>query len=392
MVNSSIKRIAILHPLMGFIGGAENLITWCAEEMALRGIEVTVYAKTIPNEQPKNFRIVQVDMDMRLWKWPRVAKELLRELKTYDRLIFHNFPSAIYVYLAQKEAKKNNLKLPPSLFYCHEPCRPWYGKNEAEYMATQKRYRWKLDFAALNNIRLDKKAVRGSDHLIGNSKRTSRFASWIYGKSFSTIYPGLPPSYIKASPEKNNENQNPDRFIFLSRLHWIKNLIGAIKAYHLFLQDNPSSLADLYVIGEGSDETPGRQLARELGIDARIHFMGFLSNEEIDKQMSKAYAILNVAMEEPFGLVTLETWARKTPLILSREAGSSEICEDEKNVLLVDPAEPATIARAMTKLANDHALRTTLVENGFATLTKNFLVEHHVSQLLDVMGSDQKSI
>ncbi|MBL8992198.1 MAG: glycosyltransferase family 4 protein, partial [Spirochaetia bacterium] len=368
---AEIKRIAVLHPLMGFAGGAENLIYWTSEELSRRGIEVTVFTRLLPKETPPWLKMEFAEMDLRVWKWPRVAGFLAEKLVSFDAVMFHNFPTSVYWYLAKRYARRKQFVLPPALYYCHEPCRPWYGKSLQEYRRVRWKRFWRLDLPAMNNIRLDKKGVAEAAGLAANSKRSADYAAQIYGKKFEVIYPGLPPALVKdfsVKPER-------DRFVYLSRLHWVKNVRGAIRAYKLFLEAHPESKADLHILGEGSEEVPARALVEELGIVSRVHFAGFVSDEEAARQFSQAIAVLNVAFEEPFGLVTLECWARSTPLILSREAGSAEITHSGENVLLVDPASPGSIAEAMGRLYKDPAFRDDLARRGWENLKKGFLIQ-----------------
>lgn len=379
---SGIKRIAILHPLMGFAGGAENLIYWASEELSRRGVEVTVFTRLLPKEVPPWLKMEFAEMDLRIWKWPRVAKTLAERLSTFDAAIFHNFPTSVYWHLAKHYARRKKIRLPPSLYYCHEPCRPWYGKSLEEYRRVRWKRFWRLDLPAMNNIRLDKKGVAEAAHLVANSARSADYAAQVYGKKFKVVYPGLPPAFAKefsASGEK-------DRFVYLSRLHWVKNARGAIRAYKHFLDAHAECKADLYILGEGSEEVPARKLVEDLGMVSRVHFAGFVSDVEAARQFSKAIGVLNVAFEEPFGLVTLECWARSAPLILSREAGSAEITRDGEDVLLVDPTSPETIAEAMGKLYRDPSFRENLSRRGWENLKKGFLIRHHVDGLLQTLG------
>lgn len=379
---AEIKRLAILHPLMGFAGGAENLIYWASEELSRRGIEVTVFTRLLPKEIPAWLKMEFVEMDLRIWKWARVAKFLAGRLAGFDAVIFHNFPTSVYWHLATKEARKRKFSLPPALYYCHEPCRPWYGKSLEEYRRVQWKRFWRMDLPAMNNIRLDKKGVAEAASLAANSARSADYAAQIYGKNFEVVYPGLPPALVKDFAHTPTR----DRFIYLSRLHWVKNVRGAIRAYKLFLEAHPESTADLHILGEGTEEVPARQLAEELGIAPRVHFAGFVSDEEAARQFSKAIGVLNVAFEEPFGLVTLECWARSAPLILSREAGSAEITRSGENALLVDPASPRSIAEAMGQLYGDPVFRENLARRGWDNLKNGFLIQHHVDGLLKTLG------
>lgn len=74
-----------------------------------------------------------------------------------------------------------------------------------------------------------------------------------------------------------------------------------------------------------------------------------------------------VRWSEPQGIVPLEAMALGRPVVATGMGGSGEYLEHERNCLIVPPADPAGLARAVQRLAADPALRATLRTGGEAT-------------------------
>ena len=66
----------------------------------------------------------------------------------------------------------------------------------------------------------------------------------------------------------------------------------------------------------------------------------------------------------------LEAWARGVPVVASPEAAASLAAEDGRQLLVAE--DPAALARALSRLADDPALATSLVAGG-----RSLLAERH---------------
>jgi glycogen synthase len=78
-----------------------------------------------------------------------------------------------------------------------------------------------------------------------------------------------------------------------------------------------------------------------------------------------------VQWEEPWGLVPLEAMAVGRPVVASGTGGSAEYLRHEENALVYSPRNsPQALASAITRLADDAALRARLREDGFPTAAR----------------------
>ena len=78
---------------------------------------------------------------------------------------------------------------------------------------------------------------------------------------------------------------------------------------------------------------------------------------------------------EAFALAPLESMVRGVPTIYSTRGSGSELMDDGKNGLLVDPDNPDHIADAIIKLLSDHTFADEIGRAGRQRIIDEFTVE-----------------
>jgi glycosyltransferase involved in cell wall biosynthesis len=219
--------------------------------------------------------------------------------------------------------------------------------------------------------------------VVGNSGRTARFASYVYARDVGILYPAIPEHFLVPHPEREKEGY----FLYVSRLYYLKNVYNTIIAFYEFTKKNPSLDVRLKIAGDGPERRGIEALLTRLNIEGRVDMLGFVPNEELHAYFARAKGILNTPAMEPFGLITLEAWARYAPLIVSADAGSAEAVADGEDGLIVDPANPLSICSAMESLARDAAYGDSLAAAGYEKVKRRFLIQHHVDALLSLLSS-----
>ena len=158
----NIKKIAILHPTFGYNGGAENVILATIESWHKIGIETNIYTYRLRDNIPSYIKQFKTDITLNPFLFNKSAKFLANELKNYDAVLIHNFPAAIFFGLAYNYAEKNNIKLPKSFWYCHEPSVRLYGYDDESYKRLQKTW----DIIARYTMHLDRLGVSKIDYIM----------------------------------------------------------------------------------------------------------------------------------------------------------------------------------------------------------------------------------
>lgn len=145
------------------------------------------------------------------------------------------------------------------------------------------------------------------------------------------------------------------------------------KGQHVFLEafadafpDSDAGAAVLIgsaMFGEGAYERRLADLCSELGLAGRVDMRGF--RENIWHELACLDILVHASVTpEPFGQVVLEGMAAGLPVIATNGGGPAEFVEDGVTGLLVPPGDPAALATALRRLAEDPELRRRLGMNG----------------------------
>jgi glycosyltransferase involved in cell wall biosynthesis len=112
----------------------------------------------------------------------------------------------------------------------------------------------------------------------------------------------------------------------------------------------------LLILGIGQDEEKLKSLVNELGIQEHVLFLGFQKNPY--KFMNRASIFVLSSLWEGFPNVILEAMACGVPVISTDcPSGPREIITNDKNGILVPPADEKALAEAMLNLLINKNLR-----------------------------------
>ncbi len=119
--------------------------------------------------------------------------------------------------------------------------------------------------------------------------------------------------------------------------------------------------------GSGDMEKFLIRKAAELGIGDKVLFMGFVRGKEKSKAYQMADVYVMPSVSEPFGITPLESLVNKTPVIISKQSGVSEIL---KNCLKVDFWDVDELSNKIISVLKYPELQQCLKENGHAEVCK----------------------
>jgi glycosyltransferase involved in cell wall biosynthesis len=116
------------------------------------------------------------------------------------------------------------------------------------------------------------------------------------------------------------------------------------------------SVPDLHLAVAGALEgSPFPQLAEQLGLNNRVHFLGFRS--DISNIMKAVDLFVFPSRYEPFGLVVLEAMASGLPVITAITAGGAELVTDNCGFVLLDPNNVQDLSNKLNVLTQQPELR-----------------------------------
>lgn len=116
---------------------------------------------------------------------------------------------------------------------------------------------------------------------------------------------------------------------------------------------------DLYLaaVGEGDDRERLERLATEMGVAARVRFLGGVTREELMACYRGCEVFALPSRGEGFGLVFLEAMAHGKPVVGGAHGGTPEIVEDGVTGLLVPHGDVERLVRALETLLTNEPLR-----------------------------------
>jgi glycosyltransferase involved in cell wall biosynthesis len=121
-----------------------------------------------------------------------------------------------------------------------------------------------------------------------------------------------------------------------------------------------SSAQGLALTKAGRWRTSLEELARKLGVAERVVFTGHATQPELDALYERALFTVLPSVQEGFGLVVIESWLHRRPVILTQQAGVAELIRNGGNGILYDADDVAALGRHMASLVGDSKRRARL--------------------------------
>lgn len=168
--------------------------------------------------------------------------------------------------------------------------------------------------------RWDRESAQSCHKIIANSNVVKERIRKFYDMDSDVIYP---PVDVRGIQSIGKVNRKENWFLYMGRIETYKGVKLAIQAC--------SELSlPLKIAGSGSDVDAMKELVRVLNAKGLIKFLGFVSEEEKLKLLSRARALIFPVRGEDFGIVPVEANAAGTPVIAYRDGGVVETIS-EKN-------------------------------------------------------------
>ncbi len=164
---------------------------------------------------------------------------------------------------------------------------------------------------------------------------------------------------------RHHFNAGPDTgirtIINISRLTETKKNDFLIRAFHPLAEKYPNW--HLRIVGHGEERRNLENLARDLGLEGRVHLPGV--TRKIVEEYRKSHIFATPSLYESFGLSTAEAMTCGLPAAGFADCpGTNELIIDGENGILVKDRSIKSFSAALEKLMTDEDLRKRLGENG----------------------------
>jgi len=207
-------------------------------------------------------------------------------------------------------------------------------------------------------------------------------AQQIHVVPYSTPRFALESAGIAKDPSflKKHDLKADIEYLFYPAQFWsFKNHVNLLYALK-YLRDRHRLKFHLVLTGSDMGNLSHVQYySNKLKLNDYVHFLGFVSDEDVIQLYLKAFALTFVSLCGPDNLPSLEALALGCPVIASPEPGVSEQLGDA--ALVVDPLSPQDIASKIKMLKDDPLLRSEMIKKGFA-LSKRLTPERYLGRIL----------
>lgn len=378
-------KIALVRERYTDFGGAERYVALLAENLALRGHEIDIFARTWQTRPASEagaaagkphsritFRRVPVlagPSFLQILSFAVNVRKLLRKGQ-YD--IIHSFERTLYqdIYRAGDG--------------CH---RQWLAQRRT-IDPPGKGILHRVNPLHITLLWIEKQIFAKGNYraIVANSQRGKKEIMDLYGvpeERISVIYTPVDSGrFFSDRKEEMREKLcrrhqiNPDcsLLLFVGSGFKRKGVPAVLKALPLL-----ASPAHLIVVGK-ERLSPYQRLAGQLGVDSAVTFTGPIS--DVAPYYMGADLFVFPTIYEPFSNVCIEAMAAGLPVVTSRMNGASEvILEGENGFMIEDPLDSSEIAAKI-----DRGLvisRTRLAETNRHILGR-LTWENHIKQVLDL--------
>ncbi len=185
----------------------------------------------------------------------------------------------------------------------------------------------------------------------------------VNAKHFSQEYPEEELVRLKTKLKKG-----PDDFFLITTSRLVKK--NAVDDVIRAMPALPSGVRFL-VLGIGPNEEMLRSLAKELGVEDRVHFLGQIGHAEMPKYLKISDLFIRPSLSEGFGISFVEAMVAGLPVIATQEGGIADFLYDPvKNPdksptgYAVSPRHPEEIVEKVKLAVSDLSLRNAIISNG----------------------------
>jgi len=158
--------------------------------------------------------------------------------------------------------------------------------------------------------------------------------------------------------------------IHVSNFRPVKRVSAVVEVFDRIHREVPSHLL---MVGDGPELDTAARLARERGLDDRVHFLG--EQDQVLPLLSIAHVFLLPSAQESFGLAALEAMACEVPVVASRVGGLPEVIDHGHNGFLHAPEDLDGMARSAIALLTDDTLHRQVAARAQQTVRTKFCEE-----------------
>lgn len=149
------------------------------------------------------------------------------------------------------------------------------------------------------------------------------------------------------------------------------------KGVPVLLNAAPRVIAEMgghvkFIIIGGGNTDALKQQAQDLNIWHSCYFTGFMSDQDLDRFQTVANCAVFPSLYEPFGIVALESFAARVPVVVSDTGGFPEVVRHSRTGIVTWVNSSDSLAWGILEVLKNPGFAQRLVDNAYADLERRF--------------------
>lgn len=176
-------------------------------------------------------------------------------------------------------------------------------------------------------------------------------------------------------PDEERRSVGPKRILHISNFRPVKRVLDCIRVFALVRQHVE---AELVMAGDGPDRGPAERLARELGVESTVRFLG--KQDHMERLIPQMHVLHLPSETEAFGLAALEAMACGVPPVATRTGGVPDLITHDVDGYMESVGDLAGQASRIASLLTDESLHRRVALAARATAVARFCTDLIIPQ------------
>lgn len=358
-------------------GGTEKYVEDLSAHLVKRGHEVTVFTHSPGDSQiHRGIKIVRIPA---LWfsyiPVPTDRISNISVLNNFDVINSHVPPSVFSLNITPSATVSHIIT-----YHC-DPVIPQFYKGFTVPGWIRKKLN---DYLKKKSI----KALNMADSIIVTSDDYASTSDIVRGKAVIPVPIGVDhTSFSCPLPKPSNRKENIPMFLYVGRLAAGKGIDILLKAASILMKSEQRF--KLEIVGEGEELRSLKAIQSSYGLDEVITFHGRLCKKDLIMALHNARSLVlpSVSRLEAFGIVQLEAFCNRTPVIISNLPGVRQIVKDTNGGWLFPPGDAVALAERMRFVIENENEAYEAGIRGFNSLESRYNWDIIASQIEDIYKS-----
>ncbi|MDY7013598.1 MAG: glycosyltransferase family 4 protein [Cyanobacteriota bacterium] len=180
----------------------------------------------------------------------------------------------------------------------------------------------------------------------------------------------LPSNFDRAQFRRRYASDREKIVYYVGRMSYEKGVFVLLNAAPKVLWEMGGNVKFVIIGGGKTDKL--REQAWSLGIWDRCYFTGFMAEEELDRFQAAADCAVFPSLYEPFGIVALESFAARVPVVVSDACGLPEVVRHTQTGVVTYTNNADSLAWGILEVLKNPGYAQWLIDNAYEDLDRRF--------------------